>query len=179
MSTFEKALAFTLQWQGGYVNDPDDPGGATNKGITQKTYDAWLKEKGRASVPVKNIPDAEVSAIYQGSYWAEAHCPEIPGVAAQAAFDIAVNMEGAGRKTGAGGRRGDRRRGLGTEHRCGSGQAGRHRPGTGALRCPRPVLQGSRHEKPHAQEIPEGMAEAGSGPEDRVAMQGREQRGFF
>jgi lysozyme family protein len=30
----QQALRFTLQWEGGYVDDPRDPGGATNKGVT-------------------------------------------------------------------------------------------------------------------------------------------------
>ncbi len=33
---FEKALQFTLKWEGGYVDDPADPGGETNYGITEK-----------------------------------------------------------------------------------------------------------------------------------------------
>ena len=32
------ALAFVLRWEGGYVNHPADPGGATNKGVTQRTF---------------------------------------------------------------------------------------------------------------------------------------------
>jgi hypothetical protein len=31
---FESCLAFTLRQEGGYVDDPADPGGATNMGIT-------------------------------------------------------------------------------------------------------------------------------------------------
>ena len=38
---FEDALKFVLKWEGGFTNHPKDPGGATNKGITQKVYDAW------------------------------------------------------------------------------------------------------------------------------------------
>lgn len=38
---FEPALAFVLRWEGGFVDNPADPGGRTNKGITQKVYDAW------------------------------------------------------------------------------------------------------------------------------------------
>ena len=45
---FKKALAFVLKWEGGYVNNPYDKGGATNKGITQNTYNAWLKSCGLA-----------------------------------------------------------------------------------------------------------------------------------
>jgi lysozyme family protein len=41
---FKKALKFVLKWEGGYGHNPNDKGGATNKGITQYTYNAWLKE---------------------------------------------------------------------------------------------------------------------------------------
>jgi len=37
---FAAALPFVLRWEGGYVDHPDDPGGRTNKGVTQKTYDS-------------------------------------------------------------------------------------------------------------------------------------------
>ena len=43
---FIDALPFVLQWEGGYVNHPNDPGGATNKGVTQKVYDAWRAKNG-------------------------------------------------------------------------------------------------------------------------------------
>ena len=57
---FEKCLKQVLKWEGGYVNDPDDNGGATNMGITQYTYNAFLKRKGLALKPVKNISYDEV-----------------------------------------------------------------------------------------------------------------------
>ena len=38
-SNFDRALSLTLRYEGGYVNHPKDPGGATNKGVTQKVYD--------------------------------------------------------------------------------------------------------------------------------------------
>ena len=42
---FEKMLKFVLQEEGGYVNDPHDRGGETNKGITHATYDSYRKSK--------------------------------------------------------------------------------------------------------------------------------------
>jgi len=84
------ALAFTLPWEGGYVNDPDDPGGATNKGITQAVYDAWQEEHGLSHVPVKLIPDATVAAIYERKYWTP--CGHgLPAPLDMVAFDTAVN----------------------------------------------------------------------------------------
>jgi len=40
-SAFETALPFVLRWEGGFVDHPADPGGRTNRGVTQRTYDAW------------------------------------------------------------------------------------------------------------------------------------------
>lgn len=38
---FKYCLAIVLEFEGGYVNHPNDPGGATNMGITHKTLAAW------------------------------------------------------------------------------------------------------------------------------------------
>ena len=65
---FEQALKFVLEREGGYVNNPNDPGGATNKGITQSTYYNWLKAKGLPNKSVKLITDAEVKEIYYKNY---------------------------------------------------------------------------------------------------------------
>lgn len=96
MNTLEKALKFTLQWEGGYVNHPDDPGGATNKGITQNTYNAYRKSKKLAMQEVKRITDAEVEDIYLNNYWLSAGCHKLSEKAAIVMFDTAVNM-GVGR----------------------------------------------------------------------------------
>ena len=86
-----QALQFTLQWEGGYVNDPRDPGGATNKGVTQATYDSYRRKKGQPTAPVKGISDAEVQAIYETLYWAAAQCDKLPWPLSAAHFDSAVN----------------------------------------------------------------------------------------
>ena len=64
-AAFEASLPFILRWEGGYVNHPNDPGGATNKGVTQRVYDDWRGKKGLARRTVKQIEDAEVHAIYK------------------------------------------------------------------------------------------------------------------
>lgn len=93
---FKKALAFVLKWEGGFVDDPDDKGGATNKGITQNTYNAYLKQKGLPQKSVKNITQSEVEAIYYSRYWIVAKCNTMTKQFAVLAFDTAVNM-GVGR----------------------------------------------------------------------------------
>lgn len=89
---FENALKFVLNREGGYVNDPNDPGGATNKGITQKTYDSWRKSKGLKTQSVKVIQDSEVKEIYYKNYWLAAGCQKMHVRFAVACFDTAVNM---------------------------------------------------------------------------------------
>lgn len=93
---FKKALQFVLKCEGGYSNNPNDLGGATNKGITQNTYNAYLKRKGRQARDVRNITDAEVEDIYYSRYWLGAGCEKMSPVFAVVCFDTAVNM-GVGR----------------------------------------------------------------------------------
>ena len=89
---FKKALGFVLKWEGGYVNNPNDKGGKTNKGITQYTYNAWLKEKKQQLRDVKNITNDEVEKIYYENYWLKAKCDKMSPKFALLAFDTAVNM---------------------------------------------------------------------------------------
>jgi len=100
---FDRALEFVMQQEcpGGnrrksYVDDPDDRGGATNQGITQAVYDAWQKEHGLPSKPVRHITDREVDAIYKRNYWEGGLCYLLPDLVALAHFDACVN-HGVGR----------------------------------------------------------------------------------
>ena len=61
---YPQMLKFILQREGGYVNNPKDKGGETNKGITHGTYDVYRRSKGLKSQSVKNITDDEVRDIY-------------------------------------------------------------------------------------------------------------------
>lgn len=88
---FRKALEFTLKWEGGYSNHPNDKGGSTNYGITQRVYDSYCKSKGKESNPVKKITTFEVHDIYWNSYWLSAGCDKLPLKVAIAVFDFAVN----------------------------------------------------------------------------------------
>lgn len=92
IKVFEKTLKFILQHEGGYVNNPNDKGGATNKGITQTTYNAWLHSKWQNNKDVRHITDAEVREIYYNNYWLKAGCNKMSEKFAILAFDTAVNM---------------------------------------------------------------------------------------
>lgn len=89
--TFEPSLALTLAHEGGFVNHPKDPGGATNKGVTQKVYDAYRRNKGLELRSVRHITAAEVKDIYRKQYWDEANCGRLPAGLDYAVFDYGVN----------------------------------------------------------------------------------------
>lgn len=92
MTPFRKALEFTLRWEGGYVNDSRDPGGATNQGVTQATYDHWRQSNGLSRQPVRGIAQDEVEQIYYENYWLRAGCDQTePLGLAISVFDFAVN----------------------------------------------------------------------------------------
>jgi len=88
---FERSLTRVLVSEGGYVNDPRDPGGATNRGVTQRVYDAYRQRHGLQPVPVRNISSSEVDAIYRSNYWELAKCDLMPAGISYVVFDGAVN----------------------------------------------------------------------------------------
>jgi len=90
--SFDTALIFVLAREGGYVSDPSDPGGATNQGITQRTYDAWQDAHQLPHQDVHGIPSDVVKSIYLQSYWTAAGCDALPDGPALAVFDTAVNV---------------------------------------------------------------------------------------
>jgi len=95
-ASFKASLPFVLRWEGGYVNNPNDPGGTTNKGVTQNVYDDWRRKQGLPLQGVKEITDAEVQAIYDTGYWLPPRCDVLQKPLDLVQFDTAVNM-GPGR----------------------------------------------------------------------------------
>ncbi|MGO9547773.1 MAG: glycosyl hydrolase 108 family protein [Rhodomicrobium sp.] len=93
---FERCLAITLKWEGGYSNHPDDPGGPTMKGVIQREYDAWRKKRGKRPRPVRQIEEEELRAIYRDEYWDAMECDGLTSGFDLCVFDAAVNS-GVGR----------------------------------------------------------------------------------
>ncbi len=89
-SNFDRALAFVLKHEGGFVHHSKDPGGATNMGITLATLAAWRK---RAVTPddVRGLTRAEAAAIYRARYWDAVGGDDLPVGVDYAVFDFAVN----------------------------------------------------------------------------------------
>ncbi|AZU05161.1 hypothetical protein X907_2650 [Glycocaulis alkaliphilus] len=92
---FAQALAHVLLHEGGYVDHPEDPGGATNFGITLATLQSW---RGRSvtKADVRALTKGEAGEIYKARYWDSCRCDELPGPVAFIVFDAAVN-HGVGR----------------------------------------------------------------------------------
>jgi len=90
-SNFDTSLAAVLVHEGGFVCDPRDPGGATNKGVTQTTYDLWRIDHGLAKQTVKCITPAEICALYKSRYWDKLQGDKLPSGLDYCVFDFAVN----------------------------------------------------------------------------------------
>ena len=92
---FAECLPLILKHEGGYVDHPRDPGGATNLGITLDTLSAHRGRKVTKD-EVKALTVAEAGAIYRKNYWHAAFCEQLPPGADYMVFDLAVNS-GVGR----------------------------------------------------------------------------------
>ena len=82
---------WVLAYEGGFVDHPKDPGGATNQGITQRTYDAYRRRIGHATQSVRMIGNVERDTIYRVQYWDAIRGDDLPGGVDAAVYDFAVN----------------------------------------------------------------------------------------
>lgn len=90
-SNYPAIMRETCRWEGGYVNHPKDPGGATNMGITQRTMDSELPYVKGLPVHVRDISQSQAADIYRRSYWLPVRGPQLPSGLDHVAFDGAVN----------------------------------------------------------------------------------------
>lgn len=80
--TFDEAFAELIGHEGGYVNNPADPGGETNWGISKRSY---------PKVDIKGLTLEGAKAIYLPDFWKAAGCDRVPADVAFDLFDMAVN----------------------------------------------------------------------------------------
>lgn len=88
---FRDAMARVLVHEGGRVDNPKDPGGRTNKGITQRVYSAWRLKNNLKPRDVFDIDDMEVEAIYRFQYWQPIHGEAMPAGVGYVVLDGAVH----------------------------------------------------------------------------------------
>src|SRR5438067_1433767 len=93
--TYDESLRRLLADEGGYTNDPQDPGGPTNFGITIFDYRKYLNANGTAD-DVRNMKKADAQKIYREKYWNALNCDLLPAGVDYVTFDYGVNS-GAGR----------------------------------------------------------------------------------
>jgi lysozyme family protein len=80
---FDLAVDAVLAHEGGYVEDPHDPGGATKWGISNRSY---------PDIDIAKLTKADARDIYHNDYWQAMRCDELPSGLDLLVFDAAVNQ---------------------------------------------------------------------------------------
>lgn len=80
---FLKVIPLLLLLEGGYVNDPRDPGGETKYGISKRAY---------PSLDIANLSQEQAANIYYTDYWIKGQCQAIPAPLCAYHFDACVNQ---------------------------------------------------------------------------------------
>ena len=80
---FNDIIEVVLEHEGGYVNDPNDPGGETKFGIAKRS---------NPDVDIKNLTKEQAKGIYKTEYWDKNKVEQLPKHLRHIYFDMAVNM---------------------------------------------------------------------------------------
>lgn len=89
-SNFDACYAFVLQSEGGYVNDPRDPGGMTNLGVTKRAWESYVGHEVTEADMRALTPD-QVKPFYKENYWDKSAGDQLPLGVDYVVFDYAVN----------------------------------------------------------------------------------------
>ena len=95
MNNFKECLALVLKSEGGYVNNPKDPGGMTNLGITKKSLEEWLGHDVDEKF-MRNLTPEMAAPFYEQKYWRSCYGEVLPRGLDFIVFSMAVNA-GPGR----------------------------------------------------------------------------------
>ena len=87
---FEKCFAVVLKHEGGYVDNPKDPGGATNLGCTKKVWEEWVGHEVTKD-DIKALTPKDVMPLYRKKYWDVIKGDNLPEGVDYAVFDLAIN----------------------------------------------------------------------------------------
>ena len=88
---YTRIMNMIFAHEGGYVDHPKDPGGATNMGITHKTLAAHRGVKKVTKAEVRALTKKEAREIYRKSYWNAIRGDELPDGLDAVTMDAAVN----------------------------------------------------------------------------------------
>ena len=92
-SNFQECLDLVLKSEGGWVNNPADPGGETNLGVTKRVWEEYV---GHAVKTMKNLTKDDVAPMYELKYWRPCYCEVLPRGLDFVIFSMGVNA-GPGR----------------------------------------------------------------------------------
>lgn len=87
---FARALALVLKSEGGWSDNPADPGGATMRGVTLANFRRYVKADATKD-DLRHITDAQIATVYRRFYWDAVAGAELPDGVDYAVFDFAVN----------------------------------------------------------------------------------------
>ena len=87
---WDVALAALLKHEGGFVDNPHDPGGMTNLGVTRKTWEAFVGREVTEDEMRELTPQA-VAPLYKQRYWDAVHGDTLPSGVDLCVFDCCVN----------------------------------------------------------------------------------------
>ena len=88
---FASCLVFTLTQEGGYADDPADPGGATNMGITLATLRHWDHDPALGPQDVETMTKGTAASIYGALYWNALRAGPLPAGIDLSVFDFGAN----------------------------------------------------------------------------------------
>lgn len=88
---FQRSMPRILAHEGGKVDDPKDPGGRTNQGVTQAVYSAYRIRIGASPRDVYSMDASERDALYKDQYWHAIRGDDLPAGLDYVVFDGAVN----------------------------------------------------------------------------------------
>jgi hypothetical protein len=87
---YDRCVAVTLAYEGGFSDNPNDPGGATNFGITRRTLEAFLGHAVTVD-DVRAMSSSTAIEIYRANYWNQMRCGDLPAGVDLMVFDFGVN----------------------------------------------------------------------------------------
>lgn len=90
---FKECLDLVLKSEGGWVNNPKDPGGETNLGVTKAIWEEWV---GHPVESLKNLTKDQVAPLYEQKYWRPCYGEVLPRGLDFIVFSMGVNA-GPGR----------------------------------------------------------------------------------
>jgi len=92
---WKRSFELMLKSEGGYISHPQDPGGRTNLGVTQRVWEQWVGRESNEK-EMRSLTPAMVEPLYKRKYWDVCRCDDLPEGLDYLVFDFAVNA-GPGR----------------------------------------------------------------------------------